>query len=83
MAGEKTIYNLGINTTLSRKLLHFPPDEKVAQTIAFSAPPDRGVLFYVLQFNYINSLTAIGGRDRQFFDKLLWGLVTSTIFVRW
>ena len=28
------------------------------------------------------SLTAIGGHDRQFFDKLLWGLVTSTIFVR-
>ena len=23
MAGEKTIYHLGINTTLSRKLLHF------------------------------------------------------------
>jgi len=31
----------------------------------------------------LNSLTAIGGHDRQFFDKLLWGLVTSTIFVRW
>jgi len=32
---------------------------------------------------FINSLTAIGGHDRQFFDKLLWGLVTSMIFVRW
>jgi hypothetical protein len=31
----------------------------------------------------INSLAAIGGDDRQFFDKLLWGLVTSTFFVRW
>jgi len=31
----------------------------------------------------INSLTAIGGHDRHFFNKLLWGLVTSTIFVRW
>jgi hypothetical protein len=33
--------------------------------------------------NPLNSLTAIGGHDRQFFDKLLWGLVTSMIFVRW
>ncbi len=32
-----TIYNLGINTTLSRKLLHFQPDVKIAQTIEFSA----------------------------------------------
>ena len=39
MAGEKTIYNLGINTTLSRKLLHFQPDVKIAQTIEFSAGP--------------------------------------------
>jgi len=31
----------------------------------------------------LNSLTPIDGHDRQFFDKLLWGLVTSTIFVRW
>jgi hypothetical protein len=30
----------------------------------------------------VNSLTAIGGHDRQFFDKFLWGLVTSTSFVR-
>ena len=37
MAGEKTIYNLGINTTLSRKLLHFQPDVKIAQTIEFFA----------------------------------------------
>ena len=37
MAGEKTIYNLGINTTLSRKLLHFQPYVKIAQTIEFSA----------------------------------------------
>jgi hypothetical protein len=32
--------------------------------------------------NSLNSLAAIDGHDRQFFDKLLWGLVTSTIFVR-
>jgi hypothetical protein len=31
------MFNLGINTTLSRKLLHFPPDVKIAQTISFSA----------------------------------------------
>ncbi len=30
----------------------------------------------------INSLPAIGAHERQVFDKLLWGLVTSTIFVR-
>jgi len=30
----------------------------------------------------INSLTAIDAHESQFFDKLLWGLVTSTIFVR-
>ena len=30
----------------------------------------------------INSLTAIDAHERQLFDKLLWGLVTSTIFVR-
>ena len=30
----------------------------------------------------LNSLTAIGGRDRQFFYELLCSLVTSTIFVR-
>ena len=30
----------------------------------------------------INSLTAIGGHDRQLFDKLLWCLVSSPIFVR-
>jgi len=29
-----------------------------------------------------NSLPAIGTHERQLFDKLLWGLVTSTIFVR-
>ena len=27
-------------------------------------------------------ITAIGAHERQLFDKLLWGLVTSTIFVR-
>jgi len=32
---------------------------------------------------WINRLTAIGGHDRHLFDKLLWGLVTSTIFVCW
>jgi hypothetical protein len=31
------MYHLGIKTTLSRKLLHFPLDIKIAQTIAFSA----------------------------------------------
>jgi hypothetical protein len=31
----------------------------------------------------VNSLTAIGGHDCQLFDKLLWGLVASTIFVRY
>ena len=30
----------------------------------------------------VNSLPAIGAHERQVFDKLLWGLVTSTIFVR-
>ncbi len=30
----------------------------------------------------LNSLTPIGGRDRQLFDKLLWRLVTSPTFVR-
>ncbi len=30
----------------------------------------------------LNSLPAIDAHERQFFDKLLWGLVTSTIFVR-
>jgi hypothetical protein len=29
-----------------------------------------------------NRITAIGAHERQLFDKLLWGLVTSTIFVR-
>jgi hypothetical protein len=29
-----------------------------------------------------NSLPAIDAHERQFFDKLLWGSVTSTIFVR-
>jgi hypothetical protein len=32
--------------------------------------------------NKVNSLTAIDAHERQLFDKLLWGLVTSTIFVR-
>jgi hypothetical protein len=30
----------------------------------------------------VNSLPAIDAHERQLFDKLLWGLVTSTIFVR-
>ena len=29
----------------------------------------------------LNSLTAIDAHEHQLFDKLLWGLVTSTIFV--
>ena len=38
------------------------------------------VVFYgVMAFN---SLTAIGAHEGQLFDKLLWWLVTSTIFVR-
>jgi len=35
MAEEKTICDLGINTTLSRKLSHFLLDVKIAQTITF------------------------------------------------
>ena len=31
---------------------------------------------------HINSLPAMDGHDRPLFEKLLWGLVTSTIFVR-
>jgi len=34
-----------------------------------------------LPFCPFNSLAAIDGHDHQFFDKLLWGLVTSMIFV--
>ena len=30
----------------------------------------------------VNRITAIGAHEHQLFDKLLWGLVTSTIFVR-
>jgi hypothetical protein len=30
----------------------------------------------------VNSLPAIDAHERQLFDKLLWGLVTSMIFVR-
>ena len=30
----------------------------------------------------VNRITAIGAHERQLFDKLLWGLLTSTIFVR-
>jgi hypothetical protein len=30
----------------------------------------------------VNSLPAFDAHERQLFDKLLWGLVTSTIFVR-
>jgi len=30
----------------------------------------------------VNSLPAIGAHERQVFEKLLWGLVSSTIFVR-
>jgi len=33
-------------------------------------------------FGCFNSLPAIGAHERQLFDKLLWGLVTSTICVR-
>ena len=55
MAGEKTMYNLGINTTLSRKLFHFQPDVKIAQTIEFSA--GRGV-----QWNWsTNNLLSVEG----------------------
>jgi hypothetical protein len=30
----------------------------------------------------LNSLPAIGAHEHQVFEKLLWGLVSSTIFVR-
>jgi len=39
-------------------------------------------VIFVSLTRYVNSLTAIDAHERQFFDKLLWGLVTSTIFVR-
>jgi len=49
----------------------------------------RGLVICVLareklerKYFLFNSLTAIDAHERQFFDKLLWGLVTSTIFVR-
>ena len=32
--------------------------------------------------HHLNRTAAIGAHERQVFDKLLWGLVTSTIFVR-
>ncbi len=35
--------------------------------------------YFLTEFN---RMTAIGTHERQVFDKLLWGLVTSTIFVR-
>jgi hypothetical protein len=35
--------------------------------------------FAAIEFN---SLPAIDAHERQVFDKLLWGLITSTIFVR-
>jgi hypothetical protein len=31
---------------------------------------------------FINSLPAMGAHERPLFEKLLWGLVSSTIFVR-
>jgi hypothetical protein len=31
----------------------------------------------------VNSLPAMGAHERPLFEKLLWGLVSSTIFVRW
>jgi hypothetical protein len=40
-------------------------------------PCQQAAIIYKL----VNSLTAIDAHERQFFDKLLWGLVTSTIFV--
>ncbi len=33
-------------------------------------------------FLILNRMTAIDAHERQFCDKLLWGLVTATIFVR-
>jgi len=41
-------------------------------------PPD-----YVAEvLDLLNSLPAIGAHERQVFEKLLWGLVSSTISVR-
>jgi hypothetical protein len=37
---------------------------------------------YAISGYTVNSLPAIDAHEHQFFDKLLWGLVTSTIFVR-
>jgi hypothetical protein len=43
----------------------------------------RNISQHAMQQGYVvTSLTAIGGHDRQFFDMLLWGLVTSMVFVR-
>jgi len=41
-----------------------------------------GVMGMSFTDSHLNSLPAIGAHERQLFDKLLWGLVTSTIFVR-
>jgi len=38
-------------------------------------------LYERLERVLLNSLTAIDAHERQCFDKLFWGLVTSTIFV--
>ena len=35
-----------------------------------------------LQVGKLNSLPAMGAHERPLFEKLLWGLVSSTIFVR-
>jgi hypothetical protein len=42
-----------------------------------------GMIAFMLNYSInINSLPAIDAHERQLLDKLLWGLVISTIFVR-
>jgi len=48
-------------------------------SLHYLEPPSKSSIESHLFFN---SLTAIDAHEHQFFDKLLWGLVTSTIFVR-
>ncbi len=50
-------------------------EEKFSQIKGTFSEKEKGLIL-------INSLTAVDGRDSQFFDKLLCRLVTSPIFVR-
>jgi hypothetical protein len=49
--------------------------------IAFNRYNNHFVL-RIINHYLLNSLPAIGAHERQVFEKLLWGLVSSTIFVR-